>query len=76
MHHFINVVSEHLLSKTASFESILSMLSSFFVPEDEDALFRWLSKAMEDKKLQADIVRWRSEWTDLVSQGKDGDVLL
>lgn len=67
---------DHLLSKTASFESILSLLSSFFVPEDEDALFRWISKAMEDKKLKADMVRWRSEWTELVSQGKDAGVLL
>ena len=52
------------------------MLSSFFVPEDEDALMKWIERAVEDKKLRADMVRWRQDWKQLVREKKDGSALL
>ena len=68
--------TDHLTSAQASFETILSLLSSFFVPEDDDALLRWMERAMDDKKLRAEMNRWREEWRGLVREKKDGGVLL
>lgn len=55
---------------------MLSLLSSVFVPEDEDVLMRWMERALEDRKLRADMARWRVEWAELVKSGKDGSALL
>lgn len=52
------------------------MLSSFFVPETEDSLLRWIERALDDKKLRADMAQWRNEWQGLVASGKEGGVLL
>lgn len=52
------------------------MLSSFFVPEDEDALMVWIGNMLADKKLRASIVQWRAEWQALVREGKEGAALL
>ncbi|KAL5494688.1 hypothetical protein ACEPAI_149 [Sanghuangporus weigelae] len=70
------VLRDHLTSAQASFETVLSLLSSFFVPEDEDALLRWVERALGDKKLRAEMNRWRAEWRGLVREKKDGGVLL
>ncbi|KAL5519521.1 hypothetical protein ACEPAH_1204 [Sanghuangporus vaninii] len=70
------VLRDHLTSAQASFETVLSLLSSFFIPEDEDALLRWVERALDDKKLRADMNRWRAEWRGLVREKKDGGVLL
>ena len=37
----------HFLSARADFESILSLLSSYFIPEDEDALLRWIKRMLK-----------------------------
>ena len=65
-----------MTSPQASFETILSLLSSFFVPEDEDALIRWVGHAMADRRLRADMKRWRREWAELVRTGRDAGGLL
>ncbi|KAI5118255.1 hypothetical protein M0805_008189 [Coniferiporia weirii] len=70
------VLRDFLTSTRASFETVLSLLSSFFVPEDEDALLRFIERALDDKKLRADMGQWRSEWQQLVAEKKDGGVLL
>ena len=67
---------DNLLSPQASFESILSLLSSFFVVENEDALMDWIRKAMRNRQLRRDIDRWREEWKDKVENGEDKDALL
>ena len=69
-------ITDHLTSAQANFETVLSLLSSFFVPEDDDALLRWMERAMDDKKLRAEMNRWREEWRGLVREKKDGGVLL
>jgi len=74
--HILTYIADHFLSPQASFESILELLSSFFVVEDEDALLVWLRKAMEDRRLRRDMDRWREEWKELVKSGKDKDALL
>ncbi|KJA28455.1 hypothetical protein HYPSUDRAFT_155709 [Hypholoma sublateritium FD-334 SS-4] len=67
---------DHITAAAANFETILSLLSSFFVPEDEDALMAWIGNMLADKKLRASIVQWRAEWQALVREGKDGAALL
>ncbi|ESK97713.1 gtpase activating protein [Moniliophthora roreri MCA 2997] len=70
------VFRDQITSSAANFETVLSLLSSFFVPEDENALLSWVEKAMGDKKLRANMSRWRTEWGQLVKDGKEGTVLL
>jgi len=70
------VYRDNITSAAANFETVLSLLSSFFVPQDEDALLLWISKMLGDKRLRASIHQWREEWRDLVAAGKDGTVLL
>lgn len=67
---------DEVTAAAASFETILSLLSSFFVPESEDALMKWIERALGDRKLRADMHMWRREWHELVAQGKDRDALL
>jgi hypothetical protein len=65
-----------ITSRSANFETILSLLSSFFVPEDEDVLLSWIGKILGDRKLRASMLQWRTEWRRLVAGGQDGRVLL
>lgn len=68
--------ADHITSESANFETVLSLLSSFFVPEDEDTTLQWIEKALGDKKLRADMVRWRQDWARLVASGENGTALL
>ena len=52
----------HFISPQADFESILSMLSSFFVPEDEDALLRWVGKMLKRGAVREQMEAWKQEW--------------
>ncbi|KAG1771237.1 RabGAP/TBC [Suillus occidentalis] len=61
---------------SANFETILSLLSSFFVPEDDDSLLSWIERMLGDKKLRSRMAQWRQDWTELVASGKDGEALL
>ncbi|KAG8977962.1 hypothetical protein FRB90_008652 [Tulasnella sp. 427] len=70
------VLRDHLASAQASFETILSLLSSFFVAESEDALLSWIDHALGDRKLRAQMTAWRVEWRQLVKEGKEGTALL
>ncbi|KAI0673794.1 RabGAP/TBC [Trametes maxima] len=70
------VYRDHITSESANFETVLSLLSSFFVPEDEDALLLWIEKVLGDKKLRADMVRWRQDWGKLVASGEHTSALL
>ncbi|KAF7436286.1 hypothetical protein PC9H_003115 [Pleurotus ostreatus] len=70
------VYRDHITSSAANFETVLSLLSSFFVPEDENALLLWIGKVLGDKRLRANIRKWRAEWQELVKTGKDSTALL
>ncbi|KAI5829295.1 RabGAP/TBC [Schizophyllum commune Tattone D] len=72
----VRVFRDHIIAPGASFESILSLLSSFFVPEDEDALLTWMSKMLADTKLRQSMAEWRRTWAGLVKEGKDATALL
>ncbi|KAH8917642.1 RabGAP/TBC [Atractiella rhizophila] len=61
---------EQFVSEDASFESILSMLSSFFVIEDEDSFLRWIRKLLQMKVLRAKMDEWRTEWKGFVESGE------
>ncbi|KAH8110681.1 RabGAP/TBC [Phellopilus nigrolimitatus] len=70
------VLKDYLTSNQANFETILSLLSSFFVPENEDSLLKWIERALDDKKLREDMAHWRVEWHQLVADKKEGSALL
>ncbi|KAJ8094675.1 hypothetical protein PM082_010681 [Marasmius tenuissimus] len=70
------VYKDQMTTSAANFETVLSLLSSFFVPEDENVLLTWVQKTMADKKLRANMAQWRAEWQDLVKQGKEATALL
>ena len=69
-------LADSITSSAANFETVLSLLSSFFVPQDEDALLSWIGKMLGDKKLRSSMVQWREQWKNLVATGNDGTVLL
>ncbi|KAH0591355.1 hypothetical protein H2248_001432 [Termitomyces sp. 'cryptogamus'] len=70
------VYRDQITSSTANFETVLSLLSSFFVPEDEDVLMNWIGRTLGDKKLRASMRGWKEEWRGLVAAGKEGTALL
>ncbi|KAI6048055.1 RabGAP/TBC [Pisolithus marmoratus] len=70
------VYRDHITSSSANFETVLSLLSSVFVPQDDDALLFWIEHFLGDKKLRKQMADWRQEWTQLVRSGKDRDILL
>ncbi|TFY81529.1 hypothetical protein EWM64_g2484 [Hericium alpestre] len=67
---------DHITSSSANFETILSLLSSFFVPEDENTFVAWIGKVLADQKLRSSMKEWREEWKGLVAAGKEGQALL
>jgi len=69
-------LADQITSASANFETVLSLLSSFFVPENEDALMSWIGAMLGDKKLRASMTRWKQEWSALVASGKEGSALL
>ncbi|CUA76632.1 TBC domain-containing protein C1778,09 [Schizosaccharomyces pombe 972h-] [Rhizoctonia solani] len=70
------ILKDHITAPQANFETILSLLSSTFVFEDEDGLFRWMEKLLSDTRLRAEMDTWRVEWARLVAEGKSGKALL
>jgi hypothetical protein len=69
-------LADNITSNAANFETVLSLLSSFFVPEDEDSLVGWVGKVLDDQKIRASMASWRTEWKQLVASGKDSTALL
>lgn len=65
-----------LAAPNANFESILSLLSSYFVAEDDDALLRWIRKMYHQPGLKGRMDAWREEWHVLVRDGKSESALL
>ena len=39
-------------------------------------LLRWIERALDDKRLRADMEKWRSDWKGRVKEGKNHDALL
>lgn len=72
----ILAVAENLSAADANFETILSLLSSFFVPGDDDAFMRWIQSTLALKGLRTKIGGWRREWQELLAQGKAMDTLI
>ncbi|TFK68231.1 RabGAP/TBC [Pluteus cervinus] len=70
------VYRDNITSNSANFETVLSLLSSFFVPEDEDVFLSWIEKTLGDKKLRSSMRKWREDWKALVAAGTDGTALL
>lgn len=67
---------EAISSKEANFETILSSLSTFYVPEDEDGLLKWMRDMLNQQGMRSRLTEWRKEWKSLVEQGKEGEALL
>lgn len=61
--------ADDFTSANASFESILSRLSSYFFVESDDALLRWIRKTLRLKGLREKMKAWRTEWQGFVRDG-------
>ncbi|QRW08855.1 Rab-GTPase-TBC domain protein [Ceratobasidium sp. AG-Ba] len=70
------VVKEQISAAQANFETILSLLSSTFVLEDEDQMMRWMERLLSDRRLRDEMAQWRADWGRLVAEGKSGSALL
>lgn len=70
------VYRDHITSDAANFETVLSLMSAFFVPEDEDALLSWIDKALSEKKVRTQMLEWRADWAKLVARGEHTEALL
>ncbi|KAL8287518.1 hypothetical protein RQP46_003376 [Phenoliferia psychrophenolica] len=60
---------EDFTNPDASFESILSSLSSYFLVSSDDAILRWIRKALRRADLRLKIKDWREEWQGFVKDG-------
>ncbi|SNX86232.1 related to GYP5 - GTPase-activating protein for Ypt Proteins [Melanopsichium pennsylvanicum] len=65
-----------ILEQKADFESILSALSSFFVPEDDDALMFWVQDALARRHVRDTIGRAREEYRRKVERGDAAALML
>lgn len=74
--HSLICCLEQLTAAAANFETMLSLLSSFFVPEDEDMLLHWIERTLGDKKIRSNMATWRKDWQALVATGNEGEALL
>lgn len=55
-------VADDFTGPSASFESIVSSLSAYFLVESDDALLRWIRKTLRIKGLRDKMNSWRAEW--------------
>lgn len=58
-----------LLSSSATFETILSLLSCYFVVEDEEVWLRWMQKVAKRTEVRESMKKWRKEWKGFVEDG-------
>ncbi|KLT38608.1 RabGAP/TBC [Cutaneotrichosporon oleaginosum] len=65
-----------LAHPSADFESILSLLSSYYVPEDDDAMLEWMRRLLWQPGVRDLITHWRREWRRKVEQGVAMEALL
>jgi hypothetical protein len=65
-----------LTAPNASFETILSTLSAFYIPEDEDLLMQWIYKMMKTPGTRSMMDGWRKRWQELVRNKEDRSALL
>ncbi|KAG9077411.1 hypothetical protein FRC06_008923 [Ceratobasidium sp. 370] len=70
------VLKDQLSAGQANFETILSLLSSTFVLEDEDEFLRWMERLLTDQRVRDEMDGWRADWGRLVAEGKSGNALL
>lgn len=61
--------AEEFTGPAASFESILSSLSSYFLVDSDDLLLRWIRKALRKADLRTKMAAWRVEWQGFVADG-------
>lgn len=65
-----------LTAPNSTFETILSTLSAFYIPEDEDAMMQWVGKMMGNGETKLMMDGWRKDWHELVRKKEDGTALL
>lgn len=67
---------KELAHPAADFESILSLLSSYYVPEDEDAMLEWMRRLLWQPGVRGLMAHWRQDWQARVARGTEGEALL
>ncbi|CBQ68826.1 conserved hypothetical protein [Sporisorium reilianum SRZ2] len=65
-----------ILAERADFETILSALSSFFVPQDDDALLFWVREALGRRDVRGTMKRARDEYARKVAAGEAAALML
>ena len=65
-----------ILEPRADFETILSALSSFFVPDNDDALLFWVRDALARKDVRSTISSAREEYRRKVQDGEASALML
>ena len=65
-----SLMIDHITSNSANFETVLSLLSSFFIPENEDNFMSWIANLLGDKKMRANMARWRQDWNAQIASGR------
>lgn len=65
-----------ITAANASFETILSTLSAFYIPEDEDLLMQWIHKMLKNTETRSRMDGWRKQWQELVRNKEDRNALL
>ncbi|GAK68265.1 rabGAP/TBC [Moesziomyces antarcticus] len=65
-----------ILQPNADFETILSALSSFFVPENDDALLFWVRDALARRDVRSSMQRARDEYRQKAESGQAAALML
>ncbi|TKY89143.1 hypothetical protein EX895_001674 [Sporisorium graminicola] len=65
-----------VLRERADFETILSALSCFFVPEDDDALLFWVREALGRRDVRGTMASARQEYRRKVEAGEASALML
>lgn len=65
-----------LTAPNALFETILSTLSAFYIPEDEDFMMQWIHNMMKKAEIRLMMDGWRKAWQELIRNKQDGGALL
>ncbi len=65
-----------LAATNADFEVVLSNLSAFYIPEEEDSFMTWIRKMLSQSLVREKISAWRRGWSELVRSGSSHSALM
>ncbi len=69
-------LAPQLLDPAATFEYTLGSLSSFLIPENDDAFLLWTSQALARRSVKDAIRTARARWQEMEASGETRDIAL